>query len=93
LRIWGLGGLSDLRKARACGMMLERLMPMWAKHGDVADFLREMIGRSGHRSQLQAYLREWARGHFILLDRPVVANSPAAQTRRKSKKLRRSNSK
>ncbi len=92
LHIWRADGLSDLKKGRACGMMLERLMQMWAKHGDAAEFLRRMIDLSGHRPQLQTYLNGWALGHFIALDRPAIANSPAAKTSRKPKKHRRSGS-
>lgn len=67
LRVWDVPGLSKLRMERACGMMLERLMPMWAKHGELVDLFRGMIERSRHRSQLQTYLRGWASGHFIKL--------------------------
>lgn len=96
LHIWNDRGLSDLRKAKACGMVLNRLLPMYSPHGDFAEILRQMITNSGHRPKLQRYIRDWARGHFIALDRDSAAiaaepkkSNPKKAGPKKGKKIRR----
>jgi tetratricopeptide (TPR) repeat protein len=71
--IWDSRTLSDLTKAKACGMTLNRLMPMYSAHGDFAEILRQMIRHSGQRPRLQRYMVDWARGHFISLERTATA--------------------
>lgn len=89
LQIWRLGGISTLRKERACGMMLERLTSMWSRQGDVVIFLKKMITQTDDRPQLQSYIRNWACGHFIVLDQPATTNQQPKKRRKKKKTPRR----
>lgn len=66
-RLWRRVRLSNHRKQRASGMMLERLVTMLSQHQDVAAVLKDMIEGSKHRRDLQRYIEGWARGHFIPL--------------------------
>lgn len=60
--------LSYLRRARATGIMLERLVPLLARFGLVEKCYSDMIRASQRRPLLQEYLASWARGHFLDLN-------------------------
>jgi hypothetical protein len=85
LHVWNHRALSDLRKAKACGMVLTRLLPMFSPHGDSAEILRQMIRNAGHRPELQRYVHTWAQGHFIVLDKRSAANSVVPPKRTSTK--------
>lgn len=93
LRIWRAERGLTSRKERASGMMLDRLTSMWARHGDVTVFLRKLLDQTRHRPHLQDYIRKWARGHFIVLDKPDAVSQPPRKGNKKNRRLKRSTSK
>jgi hypothetical protein len=93
LRIWRAERSRTSRKERASGMMLDRLMSMWARHGDVTVFLRKLIDQTRHQPHLQDYIRKWSRGHFIVMDKPVAVSQPSRKRNKKNSPRKRSISK
>jgi cellulose synthase operon protein C len=66
VQVWN-ADLTYLRKAKATGIMLERLLGMLARLDLIKEVYLDLIRSSRDQPLLRQYLRAWARGHFLNL--------------------------
>jgi len=61
--LWVGHRLNELHRSKATGMMLERIVPMLDKAGQLQPAYAKMVENSG--TALKEYLLAWAKGHFL----------------------------
>ena len=65
--LWGIDGVSDLNKAKATGITLERIAGLATRFEAFDEVFKEILGLMSGKPRIRDYIQGWLRGHFITL--------------------------
>ncbi len=65
--LWDIDGVSDLNKAKATGITLERIAGLATRFEAFDEVFKEILGLMSGKQRIRDYIQGWLRGHFIEL--------------------------